>query len=86
MKTLTVAEAKAQLGKLVDKVHNGKPVLLVHKNKLVKLERYEPLDPEYESAELEAMLLEGVRSKFTPYSKGEMQGILERLRREQRKK
>ena len=86
MKTLTVSQAKSQLGKLVDKVHGGAPVLLVHKNKLVKIERYEPLDPEYESAELEAMLLEGVRAPFAPYSKTELQGILDRLHREQRKK
>ena len=86
MKTLTVTQAKAQLGKLVDKVHGGAPVLLVHKNKLVKIERYEPLDPEYESAELEAMLLQGVRAPFTSYSKAEFQGILDQLRREQRKK
>ncbi len=86
MKTLTVTQAKAQLGKLVDKVHGGAPVLLVHNNKLVKLERYEPLDPEYESAELEAMLLEGVRSKFTPYSPERMTGILDRVIREERKK
>lgn len=41
MKTLTVTQAKAQLGKLVDQVHGGAPVLLVHKNKLVKMSRME---------------------------------------------
>ena len=86
MKTLTVTEAQPQLEKLVEKVHRGAPILLVHKNKLVKIERYEPLDPEHESAELEAMLLEGVRSKFAPYSKQEMQATLDKLRRAQRKK
>ena len=86
MKTFTVAKAKPQLDKLVERVHRGGPVLLVHKNKLVKIERYEPLDPKYESAELEAMLLEDARAKFTPYSRLEMQGILNKLRGEKRKK
>jgi len=86
MKTLTVTQAKMQLGKLVDQVHGGAPVLLLHKNKLVKLERYEPLDPEYESAELETLLLEGVRAKFTPYSPGEMTRLLDKIVREERKK
>ncbi|HMJ91548.1 MAG TPA: hypothetical protein VK530_17120 [Candidatus Acidoferrum sp.] len=86
MKTLTVSEAQPQLKKLVEKVHRGGPILLVHKNKLGKIERYEPLDPEYESAELEAMLLEGVRSKFAPYAREEMQATLDKLRRGERKK
>lgn len=86
MKTLTVTQAKAKLGKLVDAVHAGQPVLLVHNEKLVKVERYEPFDPEADSPELEAMLLEGVRAKFTPYSEDEMQGLLDKLRKKNRKK
>ena len=86
MKTLTVSQAKLRLGKLVDEVHDGAPVLLVHKNKLVKLERYEPLDPEYDSPQLEAMLLEAVRGPYAPYSHDEMEAVFTRACREERKK
>lgn len=86
MKTLTVTKAKSRLGKLVDAVHAGEPIILVHNEKLVKVERYEPFDPEADSPELEAMLLEGVRSRFTPYSEDEMQGLLDKLRKKNRKK
>ncbi len=86
MKTLTVAQAKSKLGKLVDQVHAGTPIILVHNAKLVKVERYVPFDPAEDRPELEAMLLEGVRSHFTPYSEDEMQSLLDKLRRRQRKK
>ncbi|MBI4585067.1 MAG: hypothetical protein HY717_13725 [Planctomycetes bacterium] len=65
MKTITTNQAKNRLGKLIDEVYSGSPVLLVHENKLVKLERYEPLDPESDSPQLEAMLLEAVRGKHS---------------------
>ena len=86
MKTVTVAQAKSKLGKLVDQVHGGAPIILVHNDKLVKVERYVPFDPSEDSPELEAMLLEGVRARFTPYSEDEMQGILDQLRKKHRKK
>jgi hypothetical protein len=86
VKTLTVTQAKTRLGKLVDEVHGGAPVLLVHKNKLVKIERYEVLDPEYDSPELEAALLEAVEGPHAPYSLAEMQGILTRVCREERQR
>lgn len=75
MKTLTVGQAKARLGKLVDQVHAGAPVLLVHKNKLVKLERFEPLDPECDSPQLEAMLLKAVTGPHSPYSKRDLEAV-----------
>ena len=86
MKTLTVSQARSRLGKLVDAVHDGQPVLFVHNEKLVKVERYKSFDPEADGPELEAMLLEGVRAKFTPYSEDEMQGLLDKLRKKNRKK
>jgi hypothetical protein len=86
MKTLTVSQAKSRLGKLVDAVHAGQSVLLVHNEKLVKVERYEPFDPEADSPELEAMLLEGVRAKFTPFSKNDLQAGADKLKRELRRK
>ncbi len=85
MKTLTVSQAKARLGKLVDEVHKGEPVILVHKNKLVKLERYDILDPEFDSPELEAMLLEAVQGPHSPYSREELEAIVQRACREERK-
>ena len=86
MKTLTVTQAKPRLGQLVDEVHAGQPVILVHNEKLVKVERYVPFDPAEDSPELEAMLLEGVRAQFSPYSEAEMQGLLDKLRKKPRKK
>jgi hypothetical protein len=86
MKTLTVDQAQPDLKKLVEEVHAGNPIILVLNEKLVKIERYVPFDAEEDSPELEAMLLEGVRSKFTPYSKKEMQATLDKLRGGERKK
>ena len=86
MKTFTVAQAKPQLGKLVERAHRGKPVVLVHKNKLAQIVPFEPLDLEDDNPELEALLLEGVRSKFSPYSHAKMTRILDRICREERKK
>ena len=79
MKTLTVREAKPQLAKLVQKVQRGSPVILVDGNKLAKLERYDLHDPEFDSPELEAMLLEAVQGPHAPYSRKEMQSILDRV-------
>ncbi|MBI5385213.1 MAG: hypothetical protein HZA90_11075 [Verrucomicrobia bacterium] len=84
MKTMTVDQAKTRLGKLVDQVHGGAPVLLVHKNKLVKLERFEPLDPEFDSPELEAMLLKAVTGPHSPYSKRDLEDVAAKVRREMR--
>jgi hypothetical protein len=61
MKTMTVRDAKPQLGKSAEKVQHGAPVILVQGDKLAKLERYEMLDPECGGPQLEATLLEGVR-------------------------
>jgi hypothetical protein len=78
MKTVTISQAKPQLGKLVDEVYSGAPVVLVHGNKLVKMERYEILDPEYDSPELATMLLDAVRGPHAPYSHKEMRAIADR--------
>jgi hypothetical protein len=76
MKTLTVDQAQPDLKKLVEEVHAGSPVILVLNEKLVKIERYVPFDPEEDSPELEAMLLEAVRGPHSPYSSEEMQEIV----------
>ena len=82
MKTLTVEQAKPRLAKLVDEVHAGAPIVLIHRNKLVKLERYEPLDPEYDSPELESMLLQAVTGHHSPYSKKDLLAVASKVRRE----
>jgi len=61
---------------LVEEVHAGNPVILVHNEKLVKIERYIPFDPEEDSPELEAILLEAVRGPHAPYSSDEMKEIV----------
>lgn len=86
MKTLTVNQAKQRLGKLIDEVYGGAPVVLVHKNKLVKLERYEPLDPSFDNKKLEAVLLEAVRGHHSPYSRKDLEAAAARVRRRIRKK
>lgn len=85
MKTLTIREARARLGKLVKEVHKGAPVILVDGKRLVKLERYEALDPEYDNAQLEAELLRAVTGPHTPYSRKEMRAIADRALRAHRK-
>ena len=86
MKTLTVSKAKPQLGGLVDEVQDGAPVILVHGDKLAKLERYEPLDPDADSPRIEAMLLDAVQGPHSPYSRAEMEAVLDKVIRERRKR
>ena len=76
MKTMTVRDAKPQLGKLVKQVQHGAPVILVQGDKLAKLERYELLDPDCDSPQVEAMLLEAVRGPHAPYSRKELESTL----------
>ena len=83
---MTVREANRQLDRLVDKVQRGGPTILVNGNKLAKLERYELLDPEFDSPQLEAMLLEAVGGPHSPYFRKEMEGILNKLAKAARKK
>jgi len=86
MKTFTISQAKPRLAKLVDEVHAGAPVILVHNDKLVKLERYEPLDPEHDGPELKAMLLRAVTGSHSPYSKKDLVAVASKIRREMRRK
>jgi len=85
MKTLTVGEAKPRLEKLVEQVQKGAPVVLVHGNKLALLERYELLDPEHDSPQLEAMLLAAVQGPHAPYSRTEMESVLAKVCKAERK-
>lgn len=86
MKTLTVDKAKTRLGGLVDEVQEGAPVILVHGDKLAKLERYEPLDPDADSPRIEAMLLEAVKGPHAPYSRVELESVLDKVVLENRKR
>jgi antitoxin (DNA-binding transcriptional repressor) of toxin-antitoxin stability system len=79
MKTMTIRDAKPQLGKLAEQVQRGAPVILVQGDKPAKLERYEPLDPECDSPQLETMLLEAVRGPHAPYSRKELEAVLEKI-------
>ena len=45
-----------------------------------------PLDPEVDSPELEAELLKAIDGPYTPYSREEMQAIVERIIREEERK
>jgi len=76
MKTMTVRDAKPQLGKLVKQVQHGAPVILVQGDMLAKLERYELLDTDCDSPQVEAMLLEAVRGPHAPYSSKELESTL----------
>jgi hypothetical protein len=86
MKTLTISQARTRLGTLVDGVQKGGPVILIHGNKLAKLERYELLDPEADSPQLEAALLEAVQGPHAPYSRAEMDSVLAKVCKEERKR
>ena len=57
----------------------------MHKNKLVKMERYEPLDPDFDSPQLEARLLEAVRAPHSAYSRRDLEAAAARVRRKLRK-
>lgn len=86
MKTVSVSSANSQLGRLVEQVQRGAPVILVHKNKLAKLERYELLDPECDGPRLEAMLLEAVTGPHTPYSRADLEAAAQRVRQQAARK
>lgn len=45
MKTMSVSQAKQQLGKVADAALRGQPVLIVRKSKLLILQAYEMPEP-----------------------------------------
>jgi hypothetical protein len=45
MQTLSVSQAKQQLGKVADAALRGKPVLIIRKSKLLILQAYEMPEP-----------------------------------------
>jgi hypothetical protein len=83
---MTSTQASKHLGRLIEEVHRGAPVILIHKNKLVKLERYEPLDPDFDSQELETALLQAVLGPHSAYSRQDLEAAATRVRRKMRKK
>ena len=86
MKTVNVSQTDGRLGKLVDEVYKGAPVSLVHKGNRVKLERYEPLDPETDSSPLAAGLLEAVRGPHSKYSLKDLDSSARRVQGRLRKR
>ncbi len=88
MKIVNVTTAQPELRKLAEEAYGGAEVILAYGDKRVKLERYAPaegpvdLNLERDSSELEAELLKGVRTGFTPYSRKDLEAIAERVRGE----
>ena len=88
MKTVMVTAAQPELRRLVEEAYQGTAVVLAYGEKRVKLERYAPaagvvdFDLEQDSAELEAELVKAIRGPFTPYSRGDLDTIAERVRAE----
>ena len=86
MKTVTVTAAQPELRKLVEEACRGEDVVLAYGDKKVRLEPYVPhgggmdIDLEEDSPELEAELLKAVRADFSPYSRKDLENIVERVR------
>ncbi len=85
MKTLTVHEAQGQLGQLVTEASLGSVITLTNGAQRATLTAGELLDPQADSAELEAALLKSVDGPYTPYSAEEMRAIVERIIREEKR-
>jgi hypothetical protein len=85
MKTLTVEEAESQLGHLITEANRGALIVLTDGRQKVTLQPGAALDLEEDSPELEAELLKAIDGPYTPYSVEEMQGIVERIIREEKR-
>ena len=69
----------------MDEVLAGEPVLLTHKGQMVKMERFEIQNPEENTPELEAVLVQAVQGPHKPYSSEAMRARLERIIRRHRR-
>lgn len=72
MKTLTVSEAQGCLAELIAHVNKGEIVVLKNGNLNVTLRPGLPFDPNIDSPELEAELLQGIDEPTSPYSSNEL--------------
>ncbi len=84
MKTISVGEAQGQLARLIDEVNEGEIFVIKDGDKEATLSAASTLDPELDSPELAAALLQAAKGPFTPYSSAEMRAIGERIIREHR--
>jgi len=88
MKLVTITEAQPELLRLVEDACAGAQVVLAYGDKRLKLEPYAPrgepveFDLHEASAELEAELLKGIKSSFSPFSRNDLEALADRVRRE----
>jgi hypothetical protein len=85
MRTLTVAEAQTQLGRLIAEANDGNVIVLTDGQQKVTLQPGVALGLEEDSPKLEAELLKAIDGPYTPYSQEEMRGIVERIIREEKR-
>lgn len=74
MKTCSLSEAKARLGRLADDALQGRPTVISRGGKLLILRAYEPPDP----GEFDALIDEGIRSEHVPLTDSVWGGIRHR--------
>ena len=86
MRTVTIREAKEQLSQLIAAAHQGESIVLTDGDRKVTLEPTTQIDPELDSPELEAHLLEAAKGPFTPYSPEEMRERCGEIVRQRRKR
>lgn len=85
MKTVTVHQAKANLGQLISEAYQGEVIVLTDGGKKVTLRPGAAIDLGEDSPELEAELLEAIDGPYTPSSGDEMRKIVERIIREEKR-
>ncbi|MEW6305489.1 MAG: hypothetical protein AB1705_18590 [Verrucomicrobiota bacterium] len=83
MKTLTVQVGKRELSHLMAEAHPGDVIVLTDGNRRMTVEA--SVDLEADSAELGAELLKAAKGPFTPYSRGDLEAVAEKVRREKRR-
>ncbi len=77
MKTCSLSEAKASLGKLADEALKGRPTLIARGGKLLILHAYDPPNP----AEFDALIDEGLASEHFPLTDAFWDGVRRRGRK-----
>jgi hypothetical protein len=77
MKTCSLSEAKASLGRLADDALKGNPTVIVRGGKLLILRAYDPPNP----AEFDALIDEGLASEHFPLNEAFWVGVRTRGRK-----